>query len=244
MAFAIVQTAEEGLAASATTIVTPSLTISAGHLLVAWVKHEGAATTITPSGGGGGNSWQSLTKTTHANGDTHGQFFYVLSCASGTYGFTATFGAARVFRSAILFDCSYSGTASFDQQAGASGTTTGDDETISSGNLTTTGTDEIVFGGYSEYSTDVLSGEAVNGQAADSVVPVTGGENFTVAWAEVFSGTFTGAATAVMENDVHDWIVRAAAFKATGGGGGTPTPTVPPTMVFIPGRRNRGRRPA
>jgi hypothetical protein len=217
-AFTYVQVAQGSVAApTATTIATPAITVTAGSLLAAWVKHEGAVTTISVSDGT--STFTAATKTSHANGDTHGQWHYLLVSNGGSKTITATLGAGRDFRSIIVFEYTYSGTASLDGEAGTSGTSTG---VISSGNLTTTATDGVAFGGYAEYSTEVVHAARVNAVAADALVLITGGDNFSAAWRKTFTSGFTGAVDITIDSS-QAWIVRGIAFKAVGGAG-TPTP--------------------
>ena len=118
--------------------------VTAGNHIGFWVKHEGAATTIEVSDGT--TSLTARTKFSHSNGDLHGQWFYLLAANSGDKTYTVTFGAKRVFVRIFVFEHSYTGTASYDVEPTAGGAE-GSSTAPNSGNMTTTGDDELVFGG-------------------------------------------------------------------------------------------------
>lgn len=191
---------------------TLSLTYSAtaGSLIVIWNKHEGTPTTITNSDGT--NTFSAGTKVNHSNNDLSSQWHYLLVGLSGSLTYTQTLAASRAFRTIILFEYSYTGTASLDQQATAQGSSTAPN----SGNLTTTGTDQVSFGGYGEYSTATVTNPLINGAAADGSV-LLGSGNFTAAWRKTFAATYTGAASCTLSGSA-DWICNQISFKATAGG--------------------------
>ena len=61
---------------------------------------------------------------------------------------------------------SYAGTAAFDVQSTGTGVSTA----LNSGNVTTTGTEEICLGGSGEYTGLTISAMQINGEAADGSV--------------------------------------------------------------------------
>lgn len=214
MAFAFVGTANNSTDASATTLDI-AYTATAGSLLVAYVKHEGTATTLSVARSDGSEAWTAGGKTTPAGGEPSGQFFYLLSCTGGAATYRFTCAVARPWRSFILFEYSYTGTASLDADVGGTGTSTA----VSSGNATTTGTDGVAFGGYGEFTGDNGSAHSINGVAADGVVELAT-TTFTAAWRKTYTSGYTGAATCTLAGSAA-WVCRQIAFKAAAGGGGS-----------------------
>lgn len=217
MAFTYVGTTSGSFNASAATMDL-AYTATAGSLLVAWAKWEGAnGATLGVARNDASEAWQVGTVTDHSNNDLHAGFAYLLSCSGGAATYRMTLSAARAYRSFMIFEYSYSGTASLDQVNGGTGSST----SPSSGNITTTGTDELVVGGYGEYTTTTSSNHQINGTAADGAL-TTGGSTAnlkTAMWRKVFTSTFTGAATCTSGNSA--WICRVISFKTAAGGGST-----------------------
>ena len=195
--------------ASATTIAVTQAGVTAGNAKVCWVKHEGAATSITVSDGTTSFTADPLGVQDHSNGDLHGEMFYLLSsAASGSVTYTATFGAARVFRTIMCWEYSYTGTLAFDDSAfaqHAGGTA------VASGSITTTGTDEAVVAGYGEYSSNTLSSMQINGVAGDHTHQLAS-PNFTATWDRVVTAPFTGQATATLSG-AQPWLAHVLALK-------------------------------
>jgi len=191
---------------SSGTALTVQLTnVKAGSLIVAYVKWEGAASSVTLTDGT--STFAADTLNSAANGDLHGRFYYLLASAtSGTVSYTATWSAARSYRRLLLYEFTYGGTVSFD----ASNRATGTSGSLTSGSITTTGSDEIVFGAYGEYSSKNTTNERINGLAADRVLR----SNFTSMWSKGFSSPFVAGATATGNSS--PWIGQVIAFKRTG----------------------------
>jgi hypothetical protein len=180
--------------------------VNAGSLLVAYVKWEGtSASTVNVSDGT--STFTGDTLNNGAGNDLNGRFYYLLSSgASGTVTYTATWSAGRPFRKLIVYEYSYSGgTVSFD----GSNRATASSGTLNSGNITTTGTEEIVFGSYGEYDANNTTTERINGVAADQVVRAS----YAAMWSKGFTAPFTGAATA--SGNSATWIGNVIAFKRT-----------------------------
>ena len=188
-----------------TTLSVQLTGVQAGSLIVAYVKWEGAAGTATVSDGTGMFTADAMNNA--ANGDLHGQFFYRLSStASGNVTYTATWSASRPYRKLIVYEYTRSGgTVVFDASSRATATS----GTLSSGNITTTGTDEVVFGAYGEYASSNTNTERINGVVADRVVRAS----YASVWSKTFTAPFTGAATA--SGNSSTWIGSAIAFKRT-----------------------------
>lgn len=200
--------------AEATTISKTVTGISAGSLVVVWVKGENT-TVATLSVSDGTSSLTGGTKTEHANGELRGQFFYITSSvASGSVTYTATYtgGSGNSFRSMIVMEFTYTGTCAFDTQAtnqSASSTA------VTSTSMTTSAdTNHVVIGGYGEFSNATLSSALVAGAAADGLFQLSA-TNFTGMWRKTFtSGTVTGAATATLSS-AQPWICNGIAFKSS-----------------------------
>ena len=139
----------------------------------------------------------------------------------GNKTYTATFtGGARSYARIVVWEFSYSGTASFDTDD-----TTGQGAyptNPSSGAITTTGTDEVVLGGYGEYAGTTFTSFAVNGVAADGSVIVSG----TASWYRLLLATFTGGTASAVITEGSAWICSALAIKVTAAGGGLSIPVV------------------
>jgi hypothetical protein len=177
--------------------------VKAGSLLVAFIKWEGtAASTVTLSDGT--STFTPDTLNSAGNNDLHGRFYYLLaSSASGTVTYTATWSAARPYRRLIIYEYTYSGTVSLDGSSRATGTS----GTLNTGNLTTTGANDVVFGAYGEYNANNTTNERINGLVADQVRRT----GFTSVWSKTFTSPFTGAATATGNSST--WIGNAIAFR-------------------------------
>lgn len=215
-AFAFVNSASNLNTAAGTTLdITYSAT--AGSLLVGWCKHEGSAGTLTVARSDGTEAWSLGTLVAHSNADLHARFAYLTSCTGGasvTYRMTT---GSTPFRSFHLWEFSYSGTASLDVQ----NTGQGNGTTATSGNITTTGTDEVVLGGYGEYSVVTVTTPQINGVAADGSIIFSSG-NFTASWYRILSATFAGGhANCTIPSSAQDWICNIISFSAAAGGGAT-----------------------
>ena len=181
--------------------------MQAGSLIVAFAKWEGAAgSTVTLSDGT--STFTADVQNDAANGDLHGRFLYLpASVKTGTVTYTASWSPARPFRRLAVYEYrAGGGPVSFDASNRATATT----GNLNTGNVTTTGLDEVAFGAYGEYNTTTTTGEQIGGLAADQVVRAS----FVSMWSRRFTGTFTGAATATGNST--PWIGNVIAFKHVG----------------------------
>ncbi|MBK7951380.1 MAG: PQQ-dependent sugar dehydrogenase [Deltaproteobacteria bacterium] len=203
--------------ANGTTLSVPLTNVRAGSLIVAYAKWEGAAAGSTVTLSDGTNTFTADAVGSAANGDLHGRFFYLpASTASGNVTYTATWSAARPYRRLLVYEYAYSGgSVGFDASSRATGTS----GTLNSGSITTTGTDEVVFGAYGEYSASNTTTERIGGLAADQVVR----SGFSSMWSKTFTAPFTGAATATGHSAT--WIGSVIAFKRSGVANTPPTIT-------------------
>lgn len=219
---ASLRTSGHNASTSATTLDVALTGIQAGDLLVAWVKHEGLTTTISVATSTSTDAFSAGTLVHHANGDLHGEFLYLLAATTtGSVTYRLTLGAARGFPSFHVwaFAPDAGETWTFDVQNTAQGSTAGT-ESIASGAVSTTGTDEVVLGGYSEYSGNQLSAPLINGAAADgSYIGYNGGAgdpNFSASWYKILAATFSsGTASATLTGGSSDFIVNVIALKSS-----------------------------
>ena len=220
MAIAYIQKQSASADASGTALNVTVTSTGAARILVVWCKWEGANGSILSISGGG--TWVNGTLKDHTNGDLHGQFAYVLSSTSGTTTVTMTLSAARTFRRIHFWEFSYAGTASLDAQITNSSTGA---TAITSTNITTTGTDEVVLGGYGEYSGDTVTSPLINAVAAAQSLIDSPASTYTGSWERIVTATFTGAATATL-SAADPWVCNAISLKAVAGG-------IPNKAVFI-----------
>lgn len=217
MALAYVQSNKnaDNSGGSSTTITVTLPSVVAGTLVVVGLKYEGATTTSSVSDGT--DTFTPRTQISHANGDVHSRWFYLLASggSGGVMTFTATLGASRPWRGLHVYNFSYTGTAAFDVEPTGGGSQ-GNGTAATSGTFNTSGTDEVVVAIHGNYTGSVSSNPLVNGAAAD------GSNSDTIAdmsWYKILSATFSGGAATVTVAS-GDWVVAAAGFKVTGGGGG------------------------
>ncbi|MFA5809987.1 MAG: Ig-like domain-containing protein, partial [Thermoleophilia bacterium] len=190
--------------------------VTAGNLVVVWLKWEGGAN-------GGASITDGTTPLTMGT-DAHlgvsspsGQFGYLLSANGGTRTYTATVPAGAGFVRMRVAEFSYTGILSFDMQNIGAGSGTAP----ASGNITTTGTGELVLGGYAEYSTPTLSSPLINGQAATFI----SGGSYTKMWYQSFAAAFTGNAAATL-SAAGSWVTNVIAFRLATGIPDTTPPSV------------------
>ena len=236
--FTLIATAfgADGSGSTVSTVDTStSLNVAANDVLVDWCKHEGATTSMATAKTTGGNSgtFDAADKVTHSNTDLEAQFGYVLAAsADATHTRRLSLGAARSYVSLIThqFRPDASETVSKD----ASNIGQGNGTAISTGNVTTTGTDAAGVGGYGEYVANVSSSHQINGVAATGVVHTNSIANFTASWYRILSATFTGNASC--SNSSGDWVAGIIVLKSVAAGGTTVTPTTASltTATFAP----------
>lgn len=190
-----------------TTISVSVASVAAGSLVVVFACND-SAQTMTCAGGA---SDVFTAGTLNSNGDKRGQFFYMLSAVNtGTVTYTITFAVSSFERGIVAYVFAPSGAVTFDVQIA-----TGNGSTVTSGNITTTGTDEIVFGGSYDENARTYSAWQINSTNAD-------GNKGTVSfsgWYKTFTSTFTGAATATLSAG-GAVVTNAISFKIAAGASG------------------------
>ena len=149
-------------------------------------------------------------------GSNHLQFCYSLdSAASGTVTYTATWSASTIVPSIAVYVFRPTATPARDvQDAAGNGAAS---TAVASGNITTTGADELVFGAaVSEnaktYSSPLIFGAAATGAA--SFGEGGGGASISI-WYKAATGT-TNASATISASDT--WLANAISFNISGGG--------------------------
>ncbi len=224
-------------AGSGTTLDTSaSLNVAAADLLIAVGIHDGATTTIAVAKDSGSPAntftFDAVNILEASFNDLYLAQGYVLSAAAdATATFRMTLGAARAFRSIFVLQF----------RPGAGDTVTKDGNgaiaqgavaAVSSGNFDTSGTDEVVVGGYADFSGQNTGSELINGVAATEP---TGSPdaNFSSVWYRILTASFTGGAATATLAGAGDWLCGGIAFKATGGAAAPNVPVpMPPTCFF------------
>lgn len=214
--FTLVTTATNSNGGSSGSIAAISIgSVTAGNLVVVGCGQDSATTPATiTSVTDGGTTFTAATANT-SSAASYQMYYATSSVSTGIVTYTCNYSVAVFTREIQVFVFSYTGTVSFDTEiatgAGASGTAT------ASGNITTTGTDEMVFGAaYGENAT-AYTAQTINGSAATASVGIGVSTLYYLAAAS----TFTGQATATA-NTSGRWVSSMLAFKNTAAGGAAP----------------------
>jgi hypothetical protein len=163
-------------------------------------------TTLTP-----------LTQVNQSNSGGSIRGFYLLSSvASGTVTYTITFTGTPTGRNICVYVFHPSAAVTFDQATGVESvaTTAG-----SSGNITTTGTDELSFGAQANENQSNSSLEKINSVARTAVI--NSGLNSTL-WYLAQSSTYTGPASETIASSTRTCTIIAAFKIAAGAAAKTP----------------------
>lgn len=166
--------------------------VTAGNLVVVWVKWEGSSSNASASISDGTSSLTMTTLGSVGTSSPNGQFGYILSSvASGNVTYTATVptGGGFINIVAMEFQCD-AGVPIYDTD-NVGGSASGDP--VSTANITTTGYDELVIGACGEFSGWTFVAGTINGANA---APIVSANSQTATWYANFSAPFTGAATA------------------------------------------------
>lgn len=212
MSFTFIASAEAEVDTAGTTLAaSSSLNVATGDLLVAWCKHESTNGTFAVSDGGSNTfTFDAGDEINHSNADLDGSFGYRLSgVANATATFTLT-TASKPYRRILVWQFRPDSGDTVARVAGATGQ--GTSTTPTSGTISPSGTDLVVLGGYGEYSVGAVTGEVINGVAADAVQDV--GISRTCSWYRLLtSGFSSGTAACVIPSAA--WICTIIAFSAT-----------------------------
>lgn len=199
------------------TVAVAAANVASGSLLVNCYKWE-SAVTLNSIGGTGGDTFTLLTGQVHSLGEPAVRCGYKLSAtANASYVATGTWSGTPSWVKGVLFEFTYSGTASADGEVGS--TEDDADLTPSTNTLTTTGTDEACIAALGNYTSDTFSAKTINGVTADGSTDLS---DMTMFY-KILTATFTnGAASLSRVIQPHRWIARMQCFKTTAGGGPTP----------------------
>jgi len=202
---------------AAQTITVNLTSVVSGEFVFVWAKHEGAATAITVSDGTSSFTQISAGTVNHGNGDLSGGSFYLLSSvATGTVTYTADFNGtdSRNFREIVVIACP--GDSGETRSAdGTSTENTGTGTALTSGAITTSGTDTIVFSTFGNYAASTTTLEQIGGTNATGRQEATGGA--ASAWWRILTATMSsGQGTATI--GTQDWISQIFAIKSEAAG--------------------------
>ena len=218
MAYTFAASATGGSTGGGKTVATSStLNIVAGDLIVAFAEWKiGASGGLTIAG-----ATNSLTVGTELN--EAGNLFLrsgveLIAVADAAETFTATLTNSQYDRSIIVLQFHATGTTTADQ-AEASGT--GWDTAPITGNITTTGTDEVVASAILHDGAAYTTVEQIGDTAADGVVDITVDSNYRSAWYRILTGTAAGIHSQATLGATTDWLIDLLSFKATAAAGGT-----------------------
>lgn len=198
-------------AAGPSTTSTVTLTgVSAGSLIIVGQKSEGTGEGAITGISDGTSSFTLATETEHANGDLRWCYGYLLSSvASGSVTYTVTRAASATFYWTFVMEFSYSGgSASFDTENGASGTSTAPN----SGSITTGAAKTVCLGGYSHYNAVTISSMLIGGAAADGSQPTTPGSSESAMWYKILNSAGSGTASGTLSGS-SEWVCRVISIK-------------------------------
>ena len=213
MAFTFIAAAGNVNAASGTTLdATASLNVAAGDLLVCWISNETSLGTYSCASvsGAPANAFTFDVGDTISN-NVFGQSGYLLSAAvDAAATFRATWAAARDIRKFIVMQ--FRPTAGSTVSKDTSNDNTGLGTASTSGNITTTGTDEVVVGYSDLFNSGSTTVEQINGVAADGVsrqAPAS-------MWYRILSATFAAGGASCTQAISDSWTCGIMAFTAAG----------------------------
>lgn len=175
--------------------------VSAGDLIAVWTNFFSEACNVSVSDG-----TSSFTSATRYGAGPYGQFAYLLaSTATGTVTYTSTCAGANMVVQACRVTPSVA--------VSLDGTATGayaSSNAPSSGNITTTGSPNIIFGGVTDFDGGVISSPTINGAAAD--VSSKQASNYGYIMVSGQTSGVTGAAACSI-NQTNNWVAAVIGFK-------------------------------
>lgn len=190
--------------------------VTAGNLILLFIRWSGGATT-TVSVSDGTSSLDIGTQQAFEGGNSVALFAWLLAANSGNRTYTITLGAARIHKCALIAEFSHAATAVQDGEATGTGTST----TPNSGEISTTGTDEIAFGYYADTTGQVptASSETINNATRDDFFDQPGQPNFNErVWHKAFDSTWGPEDAACAIATSGEWACGLVAFKVAGVG--------------------------
>lgn len=204
---------KNGTSASASlgTIPIAVTSCNAGDVAFILTKHEGTvATTPTISDGNSSTYTRVITEQGVSSSAPWLSGFWGILLAGGTITFTANFNAVKTFRdiAVIVYTPPVGATLSLDGTPISVGHAAA--AAVSSGNITTTGTDGIAVGLYGSFGDDISS-MLINGSAADQTQKASA--NNSAIWTRAYAAGFTGAASGTTAA-VNEWDAAMFAINA------------------------------
>src|SRR5256884_79085 len=197
---------------TATISATYNSAQTAGNMNVVAIGWDSSFITLKTLTDSKGNSYKLAVSYVDSTGITQALFRSpnIVAAAAGANRITATLSASTDWPDLRILE--YSGVNTLDKTASAKGTTT----TASSGSVTTTQADELLFGAVYPYGT-------TNGPGSGYTSRVVTGDSDLAEDEVVFT---TGLYTAKASMDGQEWVAQLATFYSSGTGGTTlPAPT-------------------
>src|SRR5207253_2828678 len=197
---------------TATISATYNSAQTAGNMNVVAIGWDSSFITLKTLTDSKGNSYKLAVSYVDSTGITQAIYYApnIVAAAAGANRVTATLSASTDWPDLRILE--YSGVNTLDKTASAKGTTT----TASSGSVTTTQADELLFGAVYTYGT-------TNGPGSGYTSRVETGDSDLAEDEVVFT---TGLYTAKASMDGQEWVAQLATFYSSGTGGTTlPAPT-------------------
>ena len=199
--------------ASASVAVTYPAAQTAGNLNIVGVGWNDTTSTVSNVTDSRGNSYALAIGPTSGTG-LRQSIYYAKNIAAGSNTVTVTFSQAATFVDVRVLEYSGLDTANpLDKTAGAAGSGT----TASSGAVTTTAANELIFGAGMTIS-------KFTGAGSGFISRIITSPDADIAEDRTVSAT--GSYSANATNSSSNWVMQMATFKASGQGGGNPAPTV------------------
>lgn len=201
---------------SSTTVTTNetdggTLNVAIGDLLMIWLKHEGAATTITSIADTAGNTWHQGTWRHHANGDLHGIFMWAqATVANAADVVTVTLAAARSSKRLVVTQFRPTTGKVATQAAEYTNEGTTGSPGSGAGTITWTTTEGVVVASYSPYNPTEPTSATINGVAA-TLFPGPVGAPYAQVWYRMVTAGFTGGSASTGMSDV--WVSNLIAIS-------------------------------
>ena len=218
MGFTYVADTEGGSGSGASAATAVELNVLEGDLLIALVRYNSAAGSVTGISDGGSN--------TFTVGSMRDATYYTI-CAG--YVLAASANAVAIFTATLSATYDLPGIIVFQFRPDAGETVTVDQAEVSAAGtsasaatpeITTTGDDDVVMG-FCQANDDILDPEI-------DAVDDDGYENLgssCVAWYRILASTMTGTAQADIGSSVN-WVILLVSFKSAAAAGGLSIPIV------------------
>jgi hypothetical protein len=186
------------------------MNVATGDLLVAFITWEDSAVTPSTLTDGGSNTFTFDTgDDNNYTGNVYGANMYRLSGVSNASAtFTANLSAAGPYKRLFVFQYRPGSGETVTKDATAeNGDTSG---SVSSGVISTTGTDEVVCAAARYYATGNWSNEQIAGVAYDQAAL----QNPSRMWCRILNATITNQQGTASVDINNKWVSRIVAFKS------------------------------